>query len=555
MALLKAGRPTVVCLARHSSSFSLPGLTEFEKKYVEQQTEIVLNPPSLEEELAENKNVPFHSCDKNSLHAYQRKLDAMEVAGISSNTRFQHPYYIIPSIMRSAELFDLNMSELKHGDSSNTSSILYYWNTNQSNKKSLSRDQFEKLLEDMLKTIKVLGFERCDDFQNIPYENKPLKKVLKLWKDKACEKLELKAKNIRSPLPQDLYRQQYILRHLNSSNFLYGESVNHLPPPSLEILIQMNVCKKLFGDENYAIFHLHHSASIPQRWQIFKLLGYSDDEIISYFKHPICVKVWPLWKSRFCQCVPKHNVIVNRSYVEESQNLHKTISKFHSVEYQMALIERGGKFPMRFDSTLAALQERGYSKKKIFVKMQPFYEHHSFEEMSKLWSKVENLEEMKGKNDLEKIEVLKYFVWRDQNGHDSTITKDKLEVESDFVSEKKSSLAPRKPSIQSKDSNVIFPGEENLNTIPMMKNKSWLHRVHTPRTMSQSSNVRQFSTSSTCQKQYKVRIPSYYNFMRWVRYKIDLINFQTSHDKEFEPEDFLKGAKMVNSLIKINFDV
>ena len=339
------------------------------------------------------------------------------------------------------------------------------------------------------------------------------------------------------------------MRHLNSSKFLDGESVNqHKIPPSLEILTQMNVCKRLLGEENYAIFHLHHSASIPQRWQIFKLLGYSDDEIISYFKHPICVKVWPLWTNKMGQHVAEHRVKVNRSYVEKSQNLRKTISKFHSVEYQMALIERGGNFPKYFHShfTEAALKERGFPK-KMYVMKHPLLKHYNFEEMSKFWSKVENLEEMKGKDDSAKIEVLKYFLWRDQNGLDSAITKDELEVESDFVSEKKSSLAPRKPSIESKDSNVIFPGEENLNTIPMMTNKSWLHRVHTPRTMSQSSNVRHFSTSSTCQKQYKVRIPSYYNFMRWVRYKIDLINFQTSHDKEFEPEDFLKGAKMVNS--------
>ena len=544
----------MVCLGRRMSSFSLPGLTDFEKKYIKQQTEIVLNPPSLEEELAENKNVPFERCDKNSLYAYRRKLDAMELAGISSKTRFHHPYYVIPSIVRSGELFGLTFT-----DSSDTSRILHYWKSNASIEQSLSRDQFERLLEDVLKTIKVLGFERCDEFQDLPYENKPLKKVLKLWKYKACEKLELKAKNMRSPLPQDLYRHQYILRHLNSSKFLDGESIiRHRLPSSLEILIQMNVCKRLLGDENYAIYHLHHSASIPQRWQIFKLLGYSDDEIVSYFKHPICIKTWPLWKSclGLGQRTSKHNVIVNRSYIEECQNIHKTMSKFHSVEYQMALIERGGHFPkfcLPFLTT-AALQERGFPKKKQAMK-HSLFRHYNFEELSKFWSKVESLEEMKDKDNSTKIEVLRYFLWRDRNGFDSAITKDELEVETEFVSEKKTLLASKKPSIESEDCNLIFPGEENLRAKPKITNKSWLHRIHTPRTMSQSSNVRHFSTSSKCQKQFKVRVPSYYNFMRWVRYKIDLVNFQTNHDKEFEPEDFLKGAKMVNSLIEIDFDV
>ena len=69
---------------RQISSFVLPGLTSLEKKYIEEQTELVLNPPKLEEELDANDHIPFIPNDHQSLYAYKRRINALQLANISN---------------------------------------------------------------------------------------------------------------------------------------------------------------------------------------------------------------------------------------------------------------------------------------------------------------------------------------------------------------------------------------------------------------------------------------------------------------------------------------
>ena len=129
---------------RQMSSFVLPGLTSLEKKYVEEQTELVLNPPKLEEELSANDHIPFIPNDHNSLYAYKRRINALQLAKISNKKFWSNN---ISAAVFLSELFT-PLEERKAG-----------WEDGAVKINKLNLEQMELLHNKTLETMKLLNFD------------------------------------------------------------------------------------------------------------------------------------------------------------------------------------------------------------------------------------------------------------------------------------------------------------------------------------------------------------------------------------------------------------
>ena len=131
---------------RQMSSFVLPGLTSLEKKYVEEQTELVLNPPKLEEELAANDHIPFIPNDHQSLYAYKRRINALQLANISNKKFWSNN---ISAAVFLSELFT-PLEKRKAG-----------WENYVVKNNKLNLQQMEDLHKKTLETVKLLNFDAC----------------------------------------------------------------------------------------------------------------------------------------------------------------------------------------------------------------------------------------------------------------------------------------------------------------------------------------------------------------------------------------------------------